>query len=403
MTGPTHPSPQPLALGGSALGGSVLEESALEGLALEGPAIEGERGVVAMSGGVDSSVTAALLVEQGFDVVAVSMRLYESAPKSDRSCCSPDDLFDARSVAARLDVPFYVANYVEAFRERVIDYFVDEYRRGRTPNPCVACNNHLKFDVLLGRTRALGGAWLATGHFARIEREGERYRLLRGVDKAKDQSYFLCGLPRPLLGRIRFPLGGMTKEEVRQLAERFGLHNAQKAESQEICFVTGGSYADFVRERLDRADLIPGNLVLEDGTVLGTHTGIHQFTIGQRRGLGVAWSAPLFVQSVNPDTGDVVLSSREGLETIGLEADRCNWLRWADRPPGPFEAAAQLRYRAPATPCLVTPLGDGDRVRVDFESPQHGVAPGQFAVFYEGEEVLGGGTINATLRGGGRA
>lgn len=350
-----------------------------------------------MSGGVDSSVAAALLVEQGYDLVAVSMRLYEAPPRSDRSCCSPDDLFDARSVAAMLDVPFYVANYVEAFRERVIDYFVGEYRRGRTPNPCVACNNHLKFDVLLGRTRALGGAWLATGHYARIERDGERWKLLKGVDATKDQSYFLCGLPRELLGRVRFPLGAMTKDDVRALAERFGLPTAAKAESQEICFVTGHSYADFVRERLAQDDVIPGRFVHENGEVLGTHEGIHRFTVGQRRGLGIGWPTPLYVLRVDAETGDVVVSDRERLDARGLVADRCNWLRW-DTPPGPFEASVKIRYRAPAVPCRVTPKHDGRQVEVEFEDPQRAVAPGQFAVFYDGDEVLGGSVIEAALR-----
>jgi tRNA-specific 2-thiouridylase len=346
-------------------------------------------------------VTAALLVEEGFDCVAVSMRLYEAPPKSDRSCCSPDDLFDARSVAAQLDIPFYVANYVDAFKERVIDYFVDEYKRGRTPNPCVACNDHLKFDVLLGRTKALGGAWLATGHYARVEylEAEDRWRLLRGVDRSKDQSYFLCGLPRDLIGRIRFPLGDMTKEEVRAHATRLGLHTALKAESQEICFVTGHSYAEFVRERLAAEDIRGGNIVLEDGTVIGTHDGIHQFTIGQRRGLGIAWKTPLFVQKVDVETGDVVVTTQKGLEVVALEADRCNWLRWPS-PPASFQAQVQIRYRAKAVPCEVTPIGDGTQVHVRFETPQRAVAPGQIAAFYDGEEVIGGGAINATLTEG---
>ena len=355
-----------------------------------------------MSGGVDSSVTAALLVEQGLDVVADSMRLYKTPPKSDRSCCSPDDLFDARSVAAQLDIPFYVANYVEAFQERVIDYFVGEYKRGRTPNPCVACNDHLKFDVLLGRTRALGGGWLATGHYARVEyvEAEDRWRMLRGVDRGKDQSYFLCGLPRPLLERIRFPLGGMTKDEVRAEAERLGLHTAHKAESQEICFVTGKSYAEFVKARLAEEEVKSGNIILEDGTLIGEHEGIHAFTIGQRRGLGIAWHEPLFVQKVIPETGDVVVTTRQGLEVDALEADRCNWLRW-ETPPGPFDAMVQYRYRAKAVPCRVTPMKGGQEVRVVFETPQRAVAPGQIAAFYLGDEVLGGGTINATMRGDG--
>lgn len=353
-----------------------------------------QRGVVAMSGGVDSSVTAALLAEQGHDLVAISMRLYEAAPRSDRSCCSPDDLFDARSVATRLDVPFYVANYVEAFRERVIDYFVEEYRRGRTPNPCVACNNHLKFEVLLSRTRALGGQWLATGHYARIEEGPEGWRLRRGADPLKDQSYFLFGIPRDALPFIRFPLGHLTKPEVRDLAERFGLPTARKADSQEICFVSGESYSAFVQKRLGDEAVRPGNIELEDGTVVGHHDGIHGFTIGQRRGLGVGWHEPLFVLRVEPEACRVVVGPAPSLETRGLVASRCNWLSF-ERPEAPFDADVQLRYRARGVPARVTPTRDGG-ARVEFANPQRAVAPGQAAVFYRGDEVLGGGFIEST-------
>jgi tRNA-specific 2-thiouridylase len=348
-----------------------------------------------MSGGVDSSVAAALLRKDGHEVVAISMRLYDVAPKSDRSCCSPDDMFDARRVAAKLEIPFYVANYVDAFQERVIDYFVEEYRRGRTPNPCVACNNHLKFEVLLGRTRELGGAWLATGHYARIEKDGDRWRLLKARDLSKDQSYFLCGLPREMLGRIRFPLGDLTKTEVRALAEEAGLPTAHKPESQEICFVTGTSYRDFVKERLESHDVIPGNIVLEDGQVLGTHDGIHGFTIGQRRGLGIAWHEPLFVKRVVPETGDVVVGLKSELLAGGLVASACNWLRW-DTPPGPFDAEVKIRYRAQPVPCAVRPQTDGS-VLVMFDEAQRSVTPGQYAVFYDGEEVLGGACIDMAL------
>lgn len=351
-----------------------------------------------MSGGVDSSVTAALMVEQGEDVVAISMRLYAEAPRSDRSCCSPDDLFDARSVASRLDIPFYVANYVEDFRDRVIDHFVDEYRRGRTPNPCVACNNHLKFEVLLSRTRALGGQWLATGHYARIERgEDGTARLLRGVDPDKDQSYFLFGIPRQALPDIRFPLGGLTKPEVRAIAERLGLPTASKPESQEICFVVGESYYDFVRARLADEDLSPGTIELEDGTVLGLHDGIHRFTVGQRKGLGVAWPEPLYVLRVLAGSHKVIVGPRRGLDARGLEAERCNWLSFpALREP--LEALVQIRYRAKPVAARITPLDpEGQSVRVEFTEPQRAVAPGQAAVFYQGDEVLGGGTIETPL------
>jgi tRNA-specific 2-thiouridylase len=362
----------------------------------------GTRGVVAMSGGVDSSVVAAMLAREGHEVVGISMRLYETAPKSDRSCCSPDDLFDARSVASSLGMPFYVANYVDAFRARVMDYFVEEYKRGRTPNPCVACNNHLKFDTLLERTRALGGAWLATGHYARIEQDGERWRLLRGVDRGKDQSYFLCGLPRPWLGQIRFPLGGMTKEQVRALAEAWGLDTARKPESQEICFVTGNDYRAFVEERLQAQERIPGRVVHLNGEVLGQHDGIHRFTVGQRRGLGIAAGDPIYVLRVDAHTGDVVVGPKDGLDCAGFIADRPNWLRWEEAPES-FSAQVQIRYRSSAVPARAELLGAGRQVRVTFEEPQRAIAPGQMAVFYDGEEVLGGATIEMAYPTGGAA
>ncbi len=356
-----------------------------------------DRGVVAMSGGVDSSVTAALLKAQGHELVAISMRLYEAPPRSDRSCCSPDDLFDARSVATRLDIPFYVANYVDAFRERVIDYFLDEYRRGRTPNPCVACNNHLKFEVLLARTRALGGRWLATGHYARVEEGPEGWRLLRGADTRKDQSYFLFGIPRDALPAIRFPLGHLTKPEVRDLAEQHGLPTAAKAESQEICFVSGEDYSAFVKRKLADEAPRPGTIELEDGTVVGHHDGVHAFTVGQRRGLGVAWHEPLFVLGVDPRAARVIVGPLQHLDIRALRAERCNWLSF-ERPPGPLEVEVQLRYRSRPVPALITPLEDGQSVEVEFKEPQRAVAPGQAAVFYRGDEVLGGGTIEITRR-----
>jgi tRNA-specific 2-thiouridylase len=351
-----------------------------------------ERGIVAMSGGVDSSLAAALLVDEGYDVVAISMRLYDAPPTDGRSCCSPDDLFDARGVASRLGVPFYVSNYVDEFRERVIDYFVEEYRRGRTPNPCIACNNHVKFDILLKRARALGGAWLATGHYARVEMEGGRPRLLRGVDPSKDQSYFLFGLPRAELSRIRFPLGAMTKTEVRARAEALGLPTAQKAESQEICFVVGESYSDFVGRKLAERKPGPGVFRHADGRVLGEHDGVHGYTIGQRRGLGISWSEPLYVLRLDTETNTVVVGPREGLDATGLTANECNWLKW-DVPPGPFDAEVQIRYRSRQVPARVIPAPDGSTFELRFTESQRGVAPGQAAVIYDGDEVIGGGFI----------
>ncbi|MFB6264546.1 MAG: tRNA 2-thiouridine(34) synthase MnmA [Bradymonadaceae bacterium] len=352
-----------------------------------------DRVVVAMSGGVDSSVTAALCAEQGLDAVGISMRLY-ATPQDDYSgsCCSPDDLFDARRVANSVSMPFYVANYQEEFRERVIDYFVDEYRRGRTPNPCVACNNHLKFDILLDRALALGSRYLATGHYARIDRSGDRPRLMRGADPDKDQSYFLFGMPREALSRVLFPLGDLQKGEVREHAERLDLATADKPESHEICFVGGGDYQDYVEERLAEDEQRPGDIVHQNGEKLGEHEGIHQFTIGQRRGLGISYHERLYVQAVRPEDGTVVVGPRDGLMARGLVAEQCNWLAF-ERPEGPIECEVQIRYNADPVPALVT-VGDGPETAfVEFVEPQRAVTPGQAAVFYHGDEVLGGGFI----------
>lgn len=352
-----------------------------------------DRVVVAMSGGVDSSVCAAMVAQAGWDAIGISMRLYATPPSSySKSCCSPDDLFDARMVADSLDIPFYVANYQEEFQQRVIDYFIDEYRRGRTPNPCVACNNHLKFDILLQRSLALGAKYLATGHFCRVDHSGEVPLLRTGLDENKDQSYFLFGIPREALSRIIFPLGEMTKAQVRERARSLLIETAEKPESQEICFVAGESYKDFVAARLKEGQSKPGKFVHVDGQVLGEHDGIHNFTIGQRRGLGLTWSEPLFVQAIRPDEGTVVVGPKKGLFSRGLVAERCNWLSF-ERPPGPLECEVKIRYRSKPVPALVTVGVDPMTAFVEFEEPQRAVTPGQAAVFYRGDEVLGGGWI----------
>lgn len=351
------------------------------------------RVVVAMSGGVDSSVTAAFVAQKGWDAVGISMRLYATPPSSyTKSCCSPDDLFDARMVADTLGIPFYVANYQDEFKARVIDYFVEEYKRGRTPNPCVACNNHLKFDILLKRSLALGATYLATGHFARIDRSGDVPVMRTGLDENKDQSYFLFGIPREALSRIVFPLGELTKEEVREYASGMNLETAEKPESQEICFVEGRSYRDFLEERIKQGDSVPGKFMHVDGQVLGEHDGIHQFTIGQRKGLGLSWHEPLYVQAIRPEEGTVVVGPKRGLFARGLVAERCNWLSF-ERPPGILECEARIRYRSKPVKAVVTVGEDASLAMVEFEEPQRAVAPGQAVVFYRGDEVLGGGWI----------
>jgi tRNA-specific 2-thiouridylase len=350
-----------------------------------------ERIVVAMSGGVDSSYVAALLASQGHEVVGMSMRLYEDPNKTpDKTCCSPDDLLEARSVAARFDFPFYVVNYQEQFREKIIDYFVDEYRRGRTPSPCVMCNNHLKFDTLIERTMRVNASKLATGHYARIVERNGSYALLRGVDAKKDQSYFLFGIPREHLNKIMFPLGGMTKDVVRERANELEVPTANKPESQNICFIGGGSYAEFVKQRLGD-DVIKGEMrLLETNETLGTHDGIHNFTLGQRKGLGISHTAPLYVHRIDPDTGTVWVTKNAKSGRDRFVVSRTNWLRW-EVPPQRFECTVQIRSRAKDVPCSVE-FVNGEYV-VSLADASHFVTPGQAAVFYDEEEVLGGGWI----------
>jgi tRNA-specific 2-thiouridylase len=348
------------------------------------------RVLLAMSGGIDSSVSALLLRRAGHDVTGVFMRHGVKAGIAARpgkqGCCSLDDAYDARRVADRLGIPFYALNFETPFG-RIVDYFVAEYDRGATPNPCIVCNRDLKFGRLFSTADSIGAEIVATGHYARAERRGGRVALLKGRDARKDQSYVLFPLDRRLLERVMFPVGGYEKAEIRALAAEAGLEVARKPESQEICFVPDNDHRRLLRERLGPR-LRPGEFRGRDGRLLGGHGGHQLFTVGQRKGLGAAFGRPMYVVAIEPETNTVVLSE-EDERRRDLVAREVNWLRPG---PPPAEATVKIRYGHPGAPARLEPLEEG-RVRVDFREPQRAITPGQAAVFYDGDEVLGGGWI----------
>ncbi len=361
------------------------------------PPAGSRRVLAALSGGVDSAVAAALLVEAGYEVIAISMLLASAAEGHEGSCCSIDDFQDARRVAEQLDIPYYVLNLKDAFQHRVIDVFSEEYLRGRTPNPCLLCNRDLKFDLLWQRARELDAAYVATGHYARIRYDAHtaHYQLWRSTDRAKDQSYFLFTLNQAQLARTLFPAGHLTKAQVRAKADALGLRVAHKPESQDICFVPDGNYARFLEQRLAPERLRPGVVVDQAGHRLGSHTGIHRFTIGQRRGLGIGGLAqPVYISNIDAQTGRVTVGPKDQLHTSGLRAKDLSWI--AGEQPQELRTSVKIRYRHPPIPARVVPRADGTAT-VWFEHACPGVTPGQAVVFYAGDQILGGGWIEGGL------
>jgi tRNA-specific 2-thiouridylase len=350
--------------------------------------------VVAMSGGVDSSVAAALLAEQGHEVIGLSMQLYDQSEgqTSFGSCCSIDDLHDARRVAAAINIPHYIVNFEKQFNEQVVSNFVREYAAGRTPLPCAHCNSDVKFATLAERARGFGADAVATGHYARVEPgPGGRLLLRRGLDAGKDQSYFLFSLTQAQLACAVFPVGDLPKDEVRQYARRHGLPVADKPDSQEICFIPDNDYRSFVTKSVPEAAR-QGAFVDESGRVLGSHAGVHRFTVGQRKGLGLSSSTgtAMYVLALRAADHQVVVGPKSSLEQTQLTASGVNWM--AGEPAGTLRVAAQIRHRHHAAPATVRSLGD-DRAEVVFDAPQLAISPGQAVVFYEGDAVVGGGWI----------
>jgi tRNA-specific 2-thiouridylase len=358
-----------------------------------------------MSGGVDSSVVAGMLRRDGEQVIGLTMQLWnqrrlpELAPDGPTGrCCSLDDVYDARHVAQHLGIPYYVVNFEDRFEEQVVKPFIDEYLAGRTPVPCTLCNNFIKFDQFLEMAESVGAEKIATGHYAQImwNPDSERWEMRRSADRSKDQTYFLFGLTQAQLARTLFPLGGFEKSAVRELARELGIPTAEKPDSQEICFVPNGDYAAFIDSYFHEQGISPeetrGELVTTDGRVAGEHAGVHHFTVGQRRGIGIAAREPLYVIATEPATRRVIIGSNDDLLRASMTVQSINWISIAP-PEGPVRAEVKIRNKHAAAGATIVPSGNPQRVEIRFDAPQRAVTPGQGAVFYAGDVVLGGGWI----------
>ncbi|MDZ4768764.1 MAG: tRNA 2-thiouridine(34) synthase MnmA [Chloroflexota bacterium] len=352
------------------------------------------RVVVAMSGGVDSSVAAALLVEQGYEVIGMMMRLWSeetTAGGAHNRCCTPDQMADARRIADSLGIPFYVLDTKATFRNTIVEYFIDQHRQGVTPNPCLECNRQIRFDFLLNNALALEADYLATGHYARIGRSTDGgFTLMKGVDDGKDQSYVLSVMGQPQLAHTLFPVGQYPKPEVRQIAARFGLPTASKQDSQDLCFLGDGDYRRFLRDHAPEI-FTPGAIVRRDGQVIGEHQGLANYTIGQRKGLGVTSAEPFYVIGIDATANVLMVGTADELGGRALTAKRVNWVSGVI-PEAPFRADVKIRYKSKPTPAWIEPL-DADRMRVTFDESMRDITPGQGAILYDGDVCLGGGVI----------